>query len=196
MNKNKTTLIVATNNAHKLEEIKQMLSDHFEVKGMAEAGFNEDIPEDADTFAGNALVKARTIASKTGSFCIADDSGLEVMALDRRPGVYSARYAGEPKDDLRNMNKVLEELSGNSNRSARFVTALAYVKEGLEYVFEDEVKGNLLEQGRGSNGFGYDPIFIPEGFESTFAEMTSSQKNALSHRARAIEKFLEFIEAE
>ncbi len=189
-------LVVATNNAHKLEELKAMLAEHFEVKGMAEVGFTDDIPEDAETFAGNALIKARTISSKMNCSCIADDSGLQVDALNGEPGVYSARYAGEPKSDKRNLDKVLEGIKDADNRRARFVTSLAYIHNSLEYVFQGEVKGHLITVERGTNGFGYDPIFVPEGFTETFAEMSSDKKNALSHRARAIDKFLEFIKAE
>ncbi len=195
-NIDKPLLVVATNNAHKLEELKVMLADHFTVKGMAEVGFDKDIPEDADTFAGNALIKASTIARELNCTCIADDSGLEVDALNGAPGVYSARYAGEPKSDERNLQKVLTDIDGNNNRNARFVTALAYIHKGLEYVFEGEVKGTLLTEKRGSNGFGYDPIFVPNGFKESFAEISADKKNALSHRARAIEKFVAFISAE
>ncbi len=193
---NKPTLVVATNNAHKLEELKALLASFFTVKGMAEVGFVDDIAEDADTFAGNALIKARTISTALNCRCLADDSGLEVEALHGEPGVYSARYAGEPKDDQKNLEKVVENLAGNSNRNARFVTVVAYINNGLEYVFEGTVDGTLLEAGRGSHGFGYDPIFVPNGYNRTFAEMLSEEKNALSHRARAVEKFVAFIAAE
>ncbi len=192
---NKQTLVVATNNSHKLEEIKAMLAEFFEVKGMAEVGFADDIVEDADSFAGNALIKARTIASKMNCDCIADDSGLVVSALGGEPGIYSARYAGEPKSDTRNLELVLEKLGDAADRSAYFITALAYVHGGLEYVFEGRVYGSIIPESKGGKGFGYDPVFIPEGFDRTFAEMSPDEKNALSHRSRAIEKFLEFIKA-
>lgn len=192
----KRQLVVATNNKHKLEELKAMLADHFEVKGMAEMGFDQDIPEDADTFAGNSLIKARTIANALNCECIADDSGLEVEALGGKPGVYSARYAGEPKSDERNLQKVLDEIEASDNRNARFVTTIAYIKNNLEYVFEGEVKGTLIKEKRGSNGFGYDPIFVPNGHQETFAEISAEAKNALSHRADAIRKFVEFLDSE
>ena len=193
---NKRTLVVATNNTHKLEEINAMLSDHFEIKGMSEMGFTEEIVEDADSFAGNALIKARTIAAKLKCDCIADDSGLVVAALGGEPGIYSARYAGEPKDDVKNLEKVLTNLKDQKDRSAYFITALAYVHQGLEYVFEGRVCGEIISETKGLKGFGYDPIFVPDGFDKSFAEMLPDQKNALSHRARAIEKFIEFINAD
>jgi len=192
---NKTLLVVATNNAHKLQEIRAMLGAHFQIKGMAEMGFSEDIIEDADTFAGNALIKARTIAAKLNCDCIADDSGLVVEALNGEPGVFSARYAGEPKSDLRNLQLVLEKLGSETNRKAYFITALAYVHQGLDYVFDGRVSGTILKETKGVKGFGYDPIFIPDGFDRSFAEMSPEEKNVLSHRARAIEKFLEFVKA-
>ncbi|MES2627906.1 MAG: RdgB/HAM1 family non-canonical purine NTP pyrophosphatase [Bacteroidota bacterium] len=189
-------LVVATNNTHKLDELRDMLAAHFEVKGMTEVGFTDDIPEDADTFAGNALIKARTIAGKLDCACLADDSGLSCDALNGAPGVYSARYAGEPKDDRANLLKLLNDLEHSADKTARFVTSLAFIRNGLEYVFDGEVQGQIIADPRGTHGFGYDPVFVPDGHAETFAEMTSGQKNALSHRARAIEKFLVFIEAE
>lgn len=192
----KKILVVATNNNHKLGELKTMLADFFEVKGMAEMGFHDDIVEDADTFSGNALIKARTIARKLSCSCIADDSGLEVDALNGEPGIYSARYAGEPKSDTRNLEKVLEKLGDEPNRKAKFTAVIAYVHNGLEYVFEGNVEGSILAETKGEKGFGYDPIFIPKGFDKTFAQMTADEKNALSHRARAVEKFLEFVKAD
>lgn len=189
-------LVLATNNKHKLDELKALLSDHFSVVGMAEVGFDTEIPEDADSFRGNALIKARAIASKLKCACLADDSGLEVLALNAAPGVYSARYAGEPKDDEKNLQKILFEMQGKQVRNARFVTALAFINNGLEYLFEGEVKGEIIFQKRGAHGFGYDPIFVPDGHTETFAEMSPIKKNALSHRARAVEKFMEFVNAE
>ncbi len=191
----KKTLILASNNKHKVEELKQLLAEYFEVKSMAEIGFHDEIIEDADTFAGNALLKAKALYEKFNCDCIADDSGLQVAALNNEPGVYSARYAGEPKDDNKNTDKLLVNLTGVANREARFVTSIAYITNGLPYLFEGEVKGSISILPKGSNGFGYDPVFVPIGYETTFAEMTSEQKNSLSHRFNAIQKFLAFLQA-
>lgn len=181
-------LVIASNNAHKIEEIRFVLSDKFQLLSLKEIGFEEDIPETGSTFIENALIKARTIHAKFGLNCFADDSGLEVFALNNEPGVYSARYAGEPVDHEKNIDKLLQNLKGIENRSARFVTVIAMIYEGKEYLFEGEVKGNITLERRGSEGFGYDPIFIPENENRTFAEMSLNEKNKLSHRARALEK--------
>ncbi len=194
MNKNSLPqLLFATNNAHKLEEVKAILGHNFEILSLADKGIVEDVPETAPTFAGNALLKARTISEKYGLDCMADDSGLEVEALNGEPGIYSARYAGELKNDEANLQKVLVKLSEKTNREARFVTVVALVRNGLDYVFEGEVKGQIIREKRGVNGFGYDPIFVPEGFEKTFAELSSEEKNAISHRSRAVAKLSAFL---
>jgi XTP/dITP diphosphohydrolase len=191
MNKD-LSLVFATNNQHKLDEVRQMLDGLVEVKSLADIGFYEDIPENEDTFEGNALVKARVIYQFCGLPCIADDSGLKVEALGGEPGVYSARYAGVPKNDENNLRKVLQQLEGSDNRRAAFVTVLAYISNGLEYVFEGVVPGTITKEKRGSHGFGYDPVFMPDGHDRTFAEMIAAEKNALSHRARAVAAFKEF----
>jgi XTP/dITP diphosphohydrolase len=183
-------LIFATNNAHKLTEIKEALQGKIAIAGLSDIGCAEDIPETADTLEGNALQKARYIYEKYGKDCFADDTGLEVEALEGRPGVYSARYAGEGKSFEDNMNKILEELQGQTNRAACFRTVIALIHDGKEYLFEGKVCGDILTEKHGTQGFGYDPLFRPEGFERTFAEMSLSEKNIISHRARAVQAFL------
>jgi XTP/dITP diphosphohydrolase len=154
----------------------------------------EEIPETADNLVDNALQKARYVYEKCGIPCFADDTGLEVDALDGAPGVYSARYAGEQKDSKLNMLLLLKNMNGKTNRDARFRTIIAYIDENAqEHIFEGEIKGKIIENMAGENGFGYDPIFVPEGYEETFAELSSEIKNTISHRARAMEKFLSYI---
>lgn len=182
----KQTLVVASNNAHKIEEIKAILSNRFELLSMEEIGFKEDIIEDGSTFIENAFIKARTINTKYNCNCFADDSGLVIEALDNEPGVYSARYAGEPVDHQKNIEKVLEKMQGINNRNAKFVTVIALILDGEEYYFEGEVVGSITTERSGEKGFGYDPIFMPNGYNVTFAEMNEKQKNAISHRARAL----------
>ena len=184
----KKRLVVASNNKHKIEEIKFILADRFELVSMEEIGFTDDIVEDADTFIDNAFIKARTIHQKFQCNCFADDSGLMIKALNNEPGVYSARYAGEPVDHQKNIDKVLQKMQNIENRKAKFVTVIALILDGKEYHFEGEVVGNIRRERSGTKGFGYDPIFEPEGYDITFAEMTEEQKNAISHRARALAK--------
>lgn len=186
-------LVFATNNAHKLDEVRNILGDTFEILGMAQIGCHDDIEETADTFAGNALIKARYIKEKYGYDCFADDSGLEIEALGGAPGVYSARFAGEGHNSEKNMDKVLSLMQGKSNRNARFCTVVALVIGESEYTFEGEIKGEILDERRGEGGFGYDPIFRPENETLTFAEMGDDRKNAISHRARAVKKLAEFL---
>lgn len=186
-------LVFATNNAHKLDEVRNILGDIFEILGMAQIGCHDDIEETADTFAGNALIKARYIKEKYGYDCFADDSGLEIEALGGAPGVYSARFAGEGHNSEKNMDKVLSLMQGKSNRNARFCTVVALVTGEGEYTFEGEIKGEILDERRGEGGFGYDPIFRPENETLTFAEMGDDRKNAISHRARAVKKLAEFL---
>ena len=186
-------LVFATNNAHKLDEVRNILGDTFEILGMAQIGCHDDIEETADTFAGNALIKARYIKEKYGYDCFADDSGLEIEALGGVPGVYSARFAGEGHNSEKNMDKVLSLMQGKSNRNARFCTVVALVTGEGEYTFEGEIKGEILDERRGEGGFGYDPIFRPENETLTFAEMGDDRKNAISHRARAVKKLAEFL---
>lgn len=186
-------IVFATNNKHKLEEISRLLEGKHEIVSLSSIGCYDDIPEDQDTLEGNALQKARYIKEHYGLDCFADDTGLEIEALDYRPGVYSARYAGPTKDSLANMNKVLSEMQHHTNRKARFRTVIALILEGKEYLFEGRVDGNILTEKHGDAGFGYDPIFQPEGFEVSFAEMPMDEKNKISHRGKATQKLAEFL---
>lgn len=188
-------LVFATNNAHKLDEVRKILGGKFNVLSLKEIGCNDDIAETAETFEGNALIKARYIHDKYGYDCFADDSGLEIDALGGAPGVYSARYAGEAHDSEKNMAKVLGQLQGVENRAARFRTVIALILDGKEHLFEGEIAGRIIEERRGAGGFGYDPIFIPDGENRTFAEMDDAQKNGISHRARAVKKLVAFLES-
>lgn len=182
----KHKLVIASNNKHKLEEINSILANKYDLLSMAEIGFHEEIIEDADTFIGNAFIKARTIHSKYHCNCFADDSGLMIEALNNEPGVYSARYAGEPTNHENNIDKVLKKMQGIKNRKAKFVTVIALILNDKEYHFEGEVRGTIRTERSGTKGFGYDPIFEPEGYNITFAEMAEEEKNAISHRAKAL----------
>lgn len=182
-------LLVATHNLHKKEEIQQILGDRFLVKSLTDVGYHEEIEENGSSFFENALIKAQTCYLATEIPCIGDDSGLSVDALDGRPGIYSARYASDHDFD-KNIEKVLEEMEGKEDRKAHFVTVLCYfTKDGPQY-FEGKVYGNLIEENKGHKGFGYDPIFVPEGYDKTFAEMDPEEKNEISHRRNAFDKFL------
>lgn len=189
----KKKLVVATNNAHKLEEIAAILGDEMELLSLKDINCYADIPETADTLEGNARQKAMYIYENYGMDCFADDTGLEVDALNGAPGVFSARYAGDGHDSEANMQKLLKELKGNENRKAQFRTAICLIMEGKEYLFEGIVKGKIIEEKRGGAGFGYDPIFVPEGYDQTFAELGNDIKNTISHRARAVEKLCTFL---
>ncbi len=184
----KQKLVIASNNQHKIEEIKAIIGNRFELLSMNDIGFYDDIVEDADTFIGNALIKARTIYNKYKINCLADDSGLVVESLNNEPGVYSARYAGEPTNHENNIQKVLAKLNSIKNRNAKFISVIAVIIDGEEFIFEGEVEGTIREEKKGSKGFGYDPIFEPKGYNITFAEMLEDEKNAISHRARALTK--------
>ena len=187
-------IVFATNNAHKLEEVRKMVGSRVEIKSMSEIGCSDDIPETAPTLEGNAELKARYIGEKFGCDCFADDTGLEVDALGGAPGVYSARYAGPGHNSAGNMAKLLREMKGKSNRKARFRTVIALNRGGDVRFVEGIVEGRIAETPSGVEGFGYDPIFIPdEGDGLTFAEMTPDRKNAISHRGRAMAKLLEII---
>lgn len=187
-------LVFATNNAHKLDEIRAILGDKIEVLSLKDINCDADIPETADTLEGNAALKAEYIYKNYGLDCFADDTGLEVEALGGAPGVYSARYAGgDGHDSEANMRKLLKELDGEHNRKAQFRTAICLIEQGEEHLFEGIVKGSIIEQKRGASGFGYDPVFMPEGYEETFAEMGNAEKNKISHRARAVEKLCEYL---
>jgi len=193
-------IVFATNNPHKLKEIQSLLGDHFQLLSLNDIGFAGDIPENQATLEGNALEKARYIFEKYAIPCFADDTGLEVEALKGKPGVYSARYAGslqdygsEEKRSAANISKLLAKLSGNLNRNARFRTVIAYLEGKDEHFFEGIVNGTIIDVRRGSDGFGYDPVFVPEGHKDTFAEMPLSEKNTISHRARAFALFVEYM---
>ena len=186
-------LVFATNNKHKLEEISHILDEHYKIVSLKEIGCNEDIAETAETLEGNALLKARYIHSRYGRDCFADDTGLEIDALEGKPGVFSARYAGPGHDHQKNMDKVLFEMAGQANRKAQFRTVIALILEGQEYLFEGIVKGEILTERHGDKGFGYDPIFKPDGFDLSFAEMDLDDKNEISHRGRATRKLAEFL---
>lgn len=192
------TLIMATNNAHKLQEVRQILGDRYEVKGLKEIGCQEDIPEDADTLEGNALQKARYVHEHYGVDCFADDTGLEVEALGGAPGVYTARFGamngyGESHSADANNACLLDKLQGETNRRARFRTVIALIQNGQEHLFEGIVEGDILPEKCGTEGFGYDPIFAPEGRGMAFAQMSAEEKNAISHRGRATEKLVTFL---
>ncbi|MBK9045789.1 MAG: RdgB/HAM1 family non-canonical purine NTP pyrophosphatase [Bacteroidetes bacterium] len=186
-------LVVASGNSSKLTEIRQMVPQSFEIVSMKELGFTGDIPETADTFAGNALLKARFISNKFMVNSLADDSGLEVEALSGRPGVYSARFAGPGSSDQQNIDRLMAEMEGVTNRKARFVAVLALVLEGQEFLFEGFVNGTIAQKQAGNSGFGYDPVFIPEGYSQTFAMLSPDLKNRLSHRRMAIDKLVAFL---
>ncbi len=186
-------LVFATNNKHKLEEVRSILGDRVEVLSLNDINCHDDIPETADTLQENALIKARYIYNKYGIDCFADDTGLEVDALNGEPGVYSARYAGEQHCSENNMNKLLQNLTGKTNRNAQFRTVIALIINGEEFLFNGIVKGTISKEKTGYSGFGYDPIFIPEGFNLSFAQMSSEQKNKISHRYRAVAKLCDFL---
>jgi XTP/dITP diphosphohydrolase len=181
-------LVVATTSKHKLQEIRKILPLSFNLVKLDDLGFNEDIPETGSSFTENALIKARTIYDKFKLNCLADDSGLEVEALNGQPGIYSSRYAGPNPSSEQNILKLLSELAHFKNKKARFKTALALIFEGKEYIFEGTVSGNIKSEPSGTNGFGYDPVFIPEGYTQTFGEMEPGIKDMISHRADALRK--------
>ncbi len=187
-------LLFATNNHHKLDEIRNVKGLNFEILSLKDVGFEGEIPEDFDTLRENALQKARFIHDKTGHDCFADDTGLEVDALGGRPGVLSARYAGPQCNADDNINKLLTELRGKIRRTARFRTVIALIINGEEQIFEGVAEGEILSQKRGEDGFGYDPVFLPMCYMQTFAEMSAAMKNTISHRAKATQKLIEFLQ--
>ena len=189
-------LIFATHNRNKALEIQKFLPDNFQVLTLDDIGFHEEIPENESTIEGNSAFKAQFIYQNFKLNCFADDTGLEIESLNGRPGVHSARYAGGEKNSDANINLVLKELNGNQNRNARFKTVIALIIEGEQFQFEGIVNGTIIEEKRGVNGFGYDPIFIPENESKTFAEMDLIEKNKFSHRARALEKMIAFLNIE
>lgn len=186
-------LIFASNNKNKINEIKSQLPDTIEILSLEDIGCNVDIPETADTIEGNALLKANYIKRHYGFDCFADDSGLEVDALHGAPGVYSARYAGEEKNDQANNNKLLESLVNQSNRKANFKTVIALHYQGVEHLFTGIIDGEILEEPKGENGFGYDPLFQASGMTQSFAELNMSEKIEISHRGRAVKQLVDFI---
>ncbi len=186
-------LVFATNNEHKINEIREMLSDKFILVSLDQIGCNDDIPETSDTIEGNASQKANYIYLKYGLNCFADDTGLEVEALDMAPGIYSARYAGPQRNSEDNIDKLLSELDKIKNRKARFRTVISLIIDGKETLFEGIVNGNIIEERKGKKGFGYDPVFQPEGYNLSFAEMDLKEKNKISHRGRAIAKLTNFL---
>lgn len=188
----KIKLVFATNNENKLAEVKAMLTN-FEIVSLKDIGCFEDIPETATTLEGNAILKANYITEKYGLNCFADDTGLEVEALNMAPGVFSARYAGDGRSSEANMQKILSELKNKENRKAQFRTAVALNLNGKQHLFEGICKGEILKSKTGSSGFGYDPIFKPEGFEQSFAEMSMDEKGKISHRGLAIQKLVHFL---
>ena len=192
----KRKLVFATNNAHKLEEVAAILGDQVELLSLNDIGCQTDIPETAETLEGNALLKSSYIYKNYHLDCFADDTGLEVEALNGAPGVYSARYAGgEGHDAQANMLKLLHELDGKENRKAQFRTAISLILDGKEYLFEGVIKGEIIKEKRGDSGFGYDPVFMPKGYDRTFAELGHDIKNQISHRALAVQKLCEFLQS-
>lgn len=185
-------IVFATGNPNKLKEIKSAIKS-FEIVGLKDLGITDEIPETGDTLNKNALQKAKYIYEKTGLDCFSDDTGLEIEALDFRPGVYSAMYAGPDCNAENNMRKVLEELGETPNRAAKFKTVIALIFQGKEYFFEGLVKGEILKEKKGKDGFGYDPIFRPLGYKESFAEISIAQKNEISHRGLAVKKLIKFL---
>lgn len=196
MKDNLPTLVFATGNQKKLKEAREILKDFYEVKSIKEFDDVEDNwVEDKETFSGNSLIKARAVFGQLQLPVIADDSGLSVEALNNEPGVYSARYAGENASDQDNLELLLSNLGNEENRTARFITAISYINnDGLEYLFDGEILGSITHEPIGENGFGYDPIFIPKGYSETFAQMDAEQKNSMSHRGKALQALLAFLE--
>lgn len=189
----KKKLVFATNNLHKLTEIKAILGEQIDILSLNDINCHVDIPETANTLEGNAKMKAEYIYNHYHLDCFADDTGLEVKALNGAPGIYSARYAGEGHDSQANMKKLLENLKGITNREAQFRTAICLIEGGEEHLFEGLVKGKIIEEKRGEAGFGYDPVFVPDGYDQTFAELGEDIKNQISHRARAVEKLCDYL---
>jgi XTP/dITP diphosphohydrolase len=186
-------LVFATNNPHKLEEIREITGDKFQILSLEDIGCREEIEETATTIEGNASLKANYIAGKYATDCFADDTGLEIMALGGRPGVKSARYAGDDCIPDNNIRKLLGELEGIEDRRARFRTVISLIMDGKEVQFEGVVEGEIIREKKGKDGFGYDPVFLPEGYNLTFAEMPSGLKNSISHRGRAMARLIDYL---
>ncbi len=186
-------LVFATNNQHKIKEIKSLIDKSFNIFSLEDIGFKDDIPETNPTIEGNASQKSFYIYNKFKINCFADDTGLEIKSLNGKPGVYSARYAGDECDSEKNMKRVMEELLGKEDRSARFRTIISLIINGEEKTFEGIVNGKILNRKKGKDGFGYDPIFLPDGYDLSFAEMSLEEKNKISHRARATKRLIEYL---
>lgn len=186
-------IVFATNNQHKLDEVKKITEGLTEIVSLSEINCFDDIPETADTLEGNALQKAHYVKEKFGFDCFADDTGLEVEALNNAPGVYSARYAGPDHNSESNMKLLLKNMEGITNRNARFRTVIALLMDGKEYLFDGIVEGVIIDEKRGNSGFGYDPVFVPNGYNETFAQLGSDIKNNISHRAKAVLKLHDFL---
>lgn len=187
-------LVFVTNNEHKLEEVRAILGNSFDILSLKDIGCFEDIPETADTLEGNALLKAKYVAEKYHIDCFADDTGLEIDALDGAPGVYSARFAGEGHNAEKNMQKVLRLMENESDRNACFRTVIALIRAGEVLYFEGKICGRILRQPTGNGGFGYDPIFVPEGYDKSFAELPAEEKNSISHRGLAVKKLINYLQ--
>jgi XTP/dITP diphosphohydrolase len=183
----------ATNNKKKIEEVKAALGEAFTIVSLSEIGCHEELPETGDTLDHNAFQKARYVFENYGVDCFADDTGLEVEALNGAPGVYSGRYAGEPRSDERNIEKLLKAMEGKTNRKARFRTVIALIQGGMEFSFEGVAEGEIIKEKIGMGGFGYDPVFRPKGFEQTFAELSMEEKNRISHRGKAVQALVKFL---
>lgn len=189
-------LVFVTNNAHKLEEVKAILGNAFDVLSLKDIACYDEIPETADTLEGNALLKARYVYDKYGLDCFADDTGLEIDALGGAPGVYSARFAGEENDAKKNMHKVLTLMEGKEDRNACFRTVIALIQQGDMRYFEGKICGKIAREPYGNAGFGYDPVFVPEGYSESFAQLPAEEKNKISHRAKAVEKLIGYLLSE
>ena len=186
-------LIFATHNKHKSDEVSQMIGDLFDVRDLSQTGIEEDIPETGNTLESNARIKARYVYDRTGQNVFADDTGLEVEALNGQPGVFTARYAGPECDSVKNMHKLLDDLANENNRRAQFRTVICLKMGESEFIFEGVVKSTITRSFSGKEGFGYDPIFMPDGYNQTFAEMSMEEKNKISHRGLAVEKLVSFL---
>lgn len=185
--------VFASNNKNKIKEIQLLVPNSIQILSLEDIGCFEDIPETADTIEGNAILKANYVTEKFGYNCFADDSGLEIDALNGEPGVYSARYAGEPKDDNKNIEKVLENLKGKTNRKANFKTVICLNIDSEQHLFTGIINGKIIEEKIGTNGFGYDPIFVTNGYEKTFAELSMEEKSSISHRGIAVRQLVDFL---
>jgi XTP/dITP diphosphohydrolase len=187
-------LVFASNNKNKIKEIQLLVPSFIQILSLEDIGCTEDIPETADTIEGNAILKANYVTEKYGYDCFADDSGLEVEVLNGEPGVFSARYAGEPKDDDKNIDKLLVNLEGKTNRKANFKTVICLNIDGKQHLFTGIVNGKIIEEKVGDNGFGYDPIFVADGYEKTFAELSIEEKSSISHRGIAVKQLITFLQ--